>query len=94
MVTSKFKNPWDRNSIYEFQFYNCPYCVFINHSKQEFVIHAYESHPDIISYLKNIKDNSLSDINCPWNKNDSNLDNVRKINKEYHFLGKLILSLK
>ena len=71
-MTSKIKqeNPWEVRSLYEFQFFNCPDCVYINNSKQEFVIHAYESHPEIISYLKNIEDDSLSDVYCPWDINE------------------------
>ena len=32
------------------------------------VDHAYEIHPESIDYLSKIKDNSLSDVTCPWNE--------------------------
>ena len=60
-------NPWNINSIYELQFFNCPSCFFKDISKQEIINHAYEVHPESIDFLDNIKDNSLSDIVCPWN---------------------------
>ena len=59
-------NPWNICSIYELQYFNCPSCVFKISSKQEFINHAYEFHPDAIDYLMKINDNSLSDIICPW----------------------------
>ena len=60
-------NPWNIKSIYELQYFNCPSCFFKDISKQEIINHAYEVHPESIDYLDNIKDNSLSDIVCPWN---------------------------
>ena len=61
------ENPWHIQSIYDFQYFICPCCIFKNHSKQEFINHAYETHPDSIVNLLNIKDNSLSDIIFPNN---------------------------
>ena len=61
-------NPWNICSIYELQYFNCPSCVFKISSKQEFIDHVYEIHPDAIDYLIKINDNSLSDINCPWSE--------------------------
>ena len=60
------QNPWNVRSIYDLQYFNCPSCVFKISSKQEFIEHAYEIHPDAIDYLMKINDNSLSDIICPW----------------------------
>ena len=60
------ENPWNIQSIYQLQYFNCPSCVFKDNSKQEFVNHAYENHPDSIEHLKNIYDNSLMDIELPW----------------------------
>ena len=71
-------NPWNINSIYELQFYNCPSCVFKDISKQEIINHAYEVHPESIDYLYNINDNSLSDIVCPWN-----LDEIKSEENDY-----------
>ena len=65
---AKFEeNPWAIRSIYELQFFNCPSCEFKDFSKQEFINHAHVSHFEAVSHLKNIKDGSLDDINCPWN---------------------------
>ena len=61
-------NPWDICSIYDLQYFNCPSCVFRISSKQEFINHAYEIHPDAIDYLIKINDNSLSDVFCPWSE--------------------------
>ena len=62
-------NPWNILSIYEFQYFNCPTCPFKNQSKQEFVNHAYDDHPDSLNYLLNITDvDSFIDIICPWDR--------------------------
>ena len=63
----QMNNPWNIQSIYQLQYFNCPSCVFKNNSKQKFIIHAYEIHPESIDYLKNIDDKSLIDISLPWN---------------------------
>ena len=60
------ENPWNINSIYELQYFICPTCEFKNQSKQEIINHAYENHPESLDYLTNIKDDSLTDILCPW----------------------------
>ena len=65
----KMANPWNINSIYELQFFNCPSCIFKNNSKQEIVNHSYQFHPESIDFLANISDNSLSDVICPWSEN-------------------------
>ena len=59
-------NPWNIQSLYELQFFNCPSCEFKNKSKQRFIDHAYKSHSDSINILLNIDDKSLTDIICPW----------------------------
>ena len=59
-------NPWDVDSLYSFQFFNCPSCLYKFYSKQEFIDHAFISHPESIFHLKNIKDDSVDDIYCPW----------------------------
>ena len=61
----KMENPWSIYSIYELQYFNCPSCSFKDHSKQDFVNHAFEFHPEFLNYLK-IHDNSLDDIIRPW----------------------------
>ena len=50
---------WIVQSIYEFQYFNCLGCPYKSNSKQEFVNHLYENHPEAILTLKNIKDDSL-----------------------------------
>ena len=65
MVAENNENPWHIESIYDLQYFNCPSCIFRNHSKQEFIDHAYEIHPDSIEHLFNIKDDSLEDIVFP-----------------------------
>ena len=57
---------WDVESIYEFQFFNCPTCEFKHYSKQDFVNHAFNTHTKSVDYLKKISDGSLSDIVSPW----------------------------
>ena len=63
------ENPWDIESIYDLQFFNCTSCIFKDHSKQEIINHAFEIHPESTECLKNIKDESLKDVVLPWNEN-------------------------
>ena len=67
MIRGKDENPWTIKSIYDLQYFNCPSCVFKDNSKQEFINHAFTIHPEIVEYLRNIKDGSLNDIYFPWN---------------------------
>ena len=62
-------SPWDVRSLYELQVYDCPECVFQDWSKQSFVNHAIQNHPDSSKYLSNIQDDSLDDIDVPWHEN-------------------------
>ena len=73
-------NPWNVQSLYNLQFFNCPssFCIYKNNSKQEFVNHAFNFHPESVPYLRNFKDNSLSDIEIPSSELkviDSNFSN-------------------
>ena len=52
---------WSVKSLYEFQHFNCPGCIFKCKQKQEFVNHLYENHVESITTLKNISDESLRD---------------------------------
>ena len=45
------ENPWNIDSIYDLQYFNCPSCIFKDHSKQEMVNHVFEFHPDSIHHL-------------------------------------------
>ena len=57
---------WIVQSIYEFQYFNCLGCPYKSKSKQEFVDHLYENHSEAILTLKNIKDDSLTDVKNPF----------------------------
>ena len=61
-----FQNPWIIQSIYDFQYFNCPTCDFFDRSKQEFINHVYYCHSDAIEYLDSIIDDSLEDVIVPW----------------------------
>ena len=62
------KISWNIQSLFELQYFVCPSCTYKNHSKQEFVDHAYNFHSESISQLKSITDDSISDVICPWNE--------------------------
>ena len=64
-------DPWNIQSLFELQFFVCPACEYKNNSKQEFVYHAYNVHPESSDKLKIINDDSINDINCPWKKKES-----------------------
>ena len=61
------ENPWNIESIYELQYFNCPSCVFKDRTKQELINHAYDNHPECIDYLIKINDKSLIGVMLPWN---------------------------
>ena len=67
-------NIWKFESIYELQFFNCPACVYKNKSKQEFVDHACNIHPESATYLMNISD--IDDVICPRNEIDIKDENI------------------
>ena len=69
------ENPWNIQSIYELQYFNCPSCIFKDQSKQTFVNHAFEEHPEVVGFLHIIPDGSLSDVDFPMtDSKDLNLD--------------------
>ena len=73
------ENSWEIKSLFNLQYFNCPSCDFKNQSKQAFIDHIFEQHQYAIHYLNtNIDDESLNDVNCPWNTKDM-------IKAEYHF---------
>ena len=57
---------WDVQTVYLFQYFNCPECMFKVQEKQLFINHACESHPESIGYFNNIKDGSLDDVIVPY----------------------------
>ena len=65
MAQDNPENPWNINSIFEFLSYNCPSCEFKHSSKQTFVHHAIDNHPEAVQGFTNINDGSLSDVD--WN---------------------------
>ena len=75
------ENPWNIQSIYELQYFNCPSCIFKDQSKQTFVNHAFEEHPEVVGFLHIIPDGSLSDVDFPMtDSKDLNLDYKEEIN--------------
>ena len=56
-------NPWIVQSLYDLQYFNCPSCAYKNKSKQKFVAHAYQFHPEDAQHLTDIKDDSMIDVN-------------------------------
>ena len=68
------QNPWNIQSIYDLQHFNCPICSYKNNQKQEFINHAYEFHPESENYLKNINDGSLDDVDIPYLKEEPEFD--------------------
>ena len=76
-------SPWDVQSLYELQVYDCPECVYQDWSKQSFVSHAIKSHPDSVQYLQKIQDDSMDNVEVPWldqeDANENHSDNQYKI---------------
>ena len=63
-------SPWAVDSLFNFQQFSCPECVFQVKAKQEFVDHACLFHPGSIKYFKYILDDSLIDVDCPWESSE------------------------
>ena len=63
----KRENPWNVQSLYNLQYFNCPspFCIYKNNSKQKFFNRAYEFHPEADQYLRSINDGSTSDLEIP-----------------------------
>ena len=78
MMSSEVMNPWKIQSIYDLLYFHCPSCDYINQSKQQFVNHAFDSHPNnTIGYLSIICDGSLDDVVCPWD-----IKNIKTLNEK------------
>ena len=69
-MLNPIENPWSIQSIYEFQYFNCPICQFKDQSKQDFVNHAFQDHPESIAYLLDVGDGSLDDVDFPTSIKD------------------------
>ena len=78
------ESPWNVKSLYDLQYFNCPSCIYKNSSKQEFVNHAFQFHPEASSYIKNIQDSSMTNIEIPSENNDGKFISIKKepINNE------------
>ena len=81
----EIENPWNIQSIYELQYFNCPSCNFKNQFKQKFLIHANESHPECIPYLSTIPDDSLNDVICPWKSTEFDLKEEEDEDQKFDF---------
>merc|ERR1712226_788297 len=66
-----------------FQYFNCPSCLYKSVSKQDFVCHAFNTHPESTEYFKNISDKSLSDVLLPWMEDEENFQLQQKVKIEY-----------
>ena len=70
-------NPWDVKSLDEFQFYNCPICSEKYNDEQDFVGHAFTSHPESAEFLNKIWDpNNVVKVEL---KEDEDVDHVPQI---------------
>ena len=49
------ENPWEVSSLYQFQFFICPQCVFQISSKQGFVNHVHDFHIEAEEFLQKIE---------------------------------------
>merc|ERR1712223_292974 len=90
MTITKLENPWDIiTSIYDFQYFNCPSCSYKNESKQDFVYHSFENHPESVQHLKRISEECLNDILLPWDykmevENGNITENIKTILDDTH----------
>ena len=48
------ENPWKVNNLIQFLYYCCPECEFQDHSKENFIEHASNTHPKSIDCLKKL----------------------------------------
>ena len=72
-------SPWSVNCLEDFLYYCCPECDTKDHSKENFLQHAFEKHPeakDILSMLSgiNVKKEIVDDVveyDFPYNENDT-----------------------
>ena len=44
-------NPWDVDSIYDFNFFCCPECDGKSRNKQDFIDHASANHPQVSFFV-------------------------------------------
>ena len=89
MGTFRIESPWNVDSLYEFQYFDCPKCPFKHKSKQEFVHHTFHSHPESVEYFKKISDQSVCDILCPWNENYNDNNTSTKVPNKNGVINKV-----
>ena len=79
------ENNWNIKSLYDLQYFNCPSCPYKNNLKQEFVNHAHIFHPESNKYLRNIADDSISDVYIP----PTNSTEIKELDpmKEEHIIS-------
>ena len=75
----KLVNPWSVHSIYDFSYFCCPECDSKWQFKQDFVDHAFNTHPKSIDPLQHeITDGSLNDIHLPdINEHENNDETIK-----------------
>ena len=82
MESTEIENPWDVESLYKFQYFNCPTCSYKNDIKQDFVNHAVNSHPESKKYfMKILNHESFSDVIIPL-EYDSEQPNIETLKTE------------
>ena len=69
-------NPWSVQSIYDFSYFCCPECDSKWQFKQDFIDHAFNTHPKSIE-IREITDGSLSDIQLPPDITDIEHDAIK-----------------
>ena len=82
MSFTKEENNWNIKSLYDLQYFNCPSCPYKNNLKQEFVNHAHIFHPESNKYLRNIADDSISDVYIP-STNSTEIKELDPIKEEH-----------
>ena len=66
MMLSENENSWNVESLYKFQYFNCPTCSYKNEVKQDFVNHAVNSHPESKKdFMKILNHESFIDVIFP-----------------------------
>ena len=55
--TNNVNDPWSADNLDEFLYYCCPECNVKNRTKEEFVTHALNHHPNAKDFLKKINQN-------------------------------------
>ena len=82
MESTEIESPWNVESLYKFQYFNCPTCSYKNDIKQDFVNHAVNSHPESKKYfMKILNHESFSDVIIPL-EYESEQPNIETLKSE------------